>query len=243
MKKVTIAGLACASLCLTPTIANANKLNKKDKDLLVGLASILIGGVLSDKQQSQTKQDQQKQQQQTIIDNQEKEKFVRQIYENTLGLSLEQRIEKDIRATTYDREFQVNTYQLNTLATLSPKYMSRALQSADYTLFKYKQTHFINPADTLDNCSELGFDLFWGFQDNIPHYPEHKIDYIAQADGTVKVVAKLYDAHSGSYSIQDINYHLVKEDGQYKVDDIGYYSHTYQVQLNSVKREILTHCT
>ena len=238
MKKFTIAGLACASLCLTPTIANANKLNKKDKDLLVGLASILIGGVLSDKQQSQTKQNQQKQQQQTIIDNQEKEKFVRQIYENTLGLSFEQRIEKDIRATTYGRVYQVNTYQLNTLATLSPKYMSRALQSADYTLFKYNQTH-----DTLDNCSELGFDLFWGFQDSIPHYPEHKIDYISQADGTVKVVAKLYDAHSGSYDIQDIIYHLVKEDGQYKVDDIGYYSHTYQVQLGSVKREILTHCT
>ena len=243
MKKFTIASLVCASLCLSPITANANKLDKKDKDLIVGLAGVLLGGILSGKQNQQDKPSQQgKQNQQTIVDHQEKENFIRQIYENTLELSLKQRIAKDIRVTTYGRAYQVNFDQLNTLATLSPKYMSRSLQSADYMLFKYKQVHFINPADTLDNCSELGFDLFWGYQDSIPYHPNHKIDHISLSDNTVETTVKLYNAHSGSYDIQDIKYYLVKEDGQYKVDDIGYYSHTYQVQLDSVKRAILTHC-
>lgn len=238
MKNFTIVGLACASLCLTPMTVHAKKLDDKDKKLIVGLASAVIGGILSNKQNQQQhakqQQNQQKQnQQQTIFDNQEKEKFVRQIYEKTLELSLERQI---IAGEKFGKDLEFNTN-----ASLSPKYMSRALQSVDYLQLKHSQS--LPEFYGLDDCNESGFGLFWGYQDTIPYHPNHQIDYIAQDDGTVKVAIKLYDTWENTYHLQDVIYHLVQEDGQYKVDDIGYIDHTYQVRIPSQKAALTNYCS
>lgn len=244
MKNFTIVSLACASLCLTPMTVHAKKLDDKDKKLIVGLASAVIGGILSNKQNQQQhakqQQNQQQNQQQTILDNQEKEEFVRQIYEKTLGLSLEQRINKDVWTMTTGREFE-KYLDFNTNASLSPKYMSRALQSVDYLQLRHSQS--LPDGDELDDCTESGFDLFWGYQDSILYHPNHQIDYITQDDGTVKVATKLYDQWSDTYRLQDIIYHLVQEDGQYKVDDIGYIDHTYQFRIPSQKAALTNDCS
>ncbi|UXZ05739.1 hypothetical protein [Moraxella nasicaprae] len=236
MKNFTIVSLACASLCLTPMTVHAKKLDNKDKELIVGLAGVLIGGILSNKQNQQhakQQQNQQQNQQQTIFDNQEKEKFVRQIYEKTLELSLERQIMAG-RESEKDLDFIPN-------ASLSPKYMSRALLSVDYLQLKHSQS--LPEFYGLDDCNESGFDLFWGYQDSILYHPNHQIDYTAQDDGTVKVAIKLYDQWSDTYRLQDVIYHLVQEDGQYKVDDIGYIDHTYQVRIPSQKAALTNYCS
>lgn len=232
MKNFTIVSLACASLCLSPMTVHAKKLDDKDKKLIAGLASAVIGGILSNKQNQQHAKQQQNQQQ-TIFDNQEKEKFVRQIYEKTLGLSLERQIMAGGKLGK-DLEF-------NTNASLSPKYMSRALQSVDYLQLRHSQS--LPDGYGLDDCNESGFVLFWGYQDSIPYHPNHQIDYIAQDDGTVKVAIKLYNTWENTYHLQDVIYHLVQEDGQYKVDDIGYIDHTYQVRIPSQKAALTNDCS
>ncbi|MDO4894825.1 hypothetical protein [Moraxella sp.] len=240
MKNFTIVSLACASLCLAPMTVHAKKLDDKDKKLIVGLASAVIGGILSNKQNQQQHAKQQQNPQQTIFDNQEKEKFVRQIYEKTLGLSFEQRINKDVWTMTTGREFE-KYLDFNTVAPLSPKYMSRALQSVDYLQLRHSQS--LPDGYGLDDCMENGFDLFWGYQDSILYHPNHQIDYITQDDGTVKVAIKLYDTWENTYHLQDVIYHLVQEDGQYKVDDIGYIDHTYQVRIPSQKAALTNYCS
>lgn len=237
MKNFTIVSLACASLCFTPMTVHAKKLDDKDKKLIVGLASAVIGGILSNKQNQQQhakqQQNPQQNQQQTIFDNQEKEEFVRQIYEKTLELSLERQI-------IAGREFE-KYLEFSPNASLSPKYMSRALQSVDYLQLKHSQS--LPDGDELDDCIESGFDLFWGYQDTIPYHPNHQIDYTAQDDGTVKVAIKLYNTWENTYHLQDVIYHLVQEDGQYKVDDIGYIDHTYQVRIPSQKAALTNDCS
>lgn len=233
MKNFTITSLACTCLCFVPVTANAKKLDKKDKELAIGLASVLISGILSNKQNQQQAKQSQQNQQQNIANNQEKEKFVRQIYEDTLGLWLERKIDMDIGTM-----LGVKEHELQTTAALNPKYMSRALQSADYIHFKYSQA-----INELDDCTESGFDLFLGFQDSIPYHPNHKIDYTTQDDGTVKVSIKIYSQWDNSYHLQDVIYHLVQEDGQYKVDDIGYFDHTHQLRIASIKSDILKYCS
>lgn len=233
MKNFTIVSLACAGLCLAPMTVHAKKLDDKDKKLIVGLASAVIGGILSNKQNQQQHAKQQQNQQQTIFDNQEKEKFVRQIYEKTLELSLERQIMAGRESEKY-LDFNIN-------ASLSPKYMSRALLSVDYLQLKHSQS--LPEFYGLDDCNESGFVLFWGYQDTILYHPNHQIDYIAQDDGTVKVAIKLYNTWENTYHLQDVIYHLVQEDGQYKVDDIGYIDHTYQVRIPSQKAALTNDCS